>query len=130
MNKFIIIGNLTKDPELTTTPSGTNVCKLNVAVNRKFVDANGNRGVDYFTVQAWRQLGENCAKFLTKGRKVAVSGEVQNRKYQAQDGTDKWITEVVANEIEFLSPKADGQQTSMNDPEAGMTPVDDDSLPF
>lgn len=106
MNKLYIIGNLTNDPELRTTPNGVSVCTMTVAVNRRFASANGERQTDFFRVTAWRQLGENCARFLTKGRKVAVVGEVTARAYESKDGSGPRASlEVTADEIEFLTPK-------------------------
>ncbi len=109
MNKLFIIGNLTSDPELRTTSTGISVCTMNVAVNRRFANANGERQTEYFRVTAWRQLGENCARFLTKGRKVSVIGEVTARAYEGKDGVARASLEVTAEEIEFLSPREQGQ---------------------
>ena len=135
MNKAILIGNLTKDPELKTLSTGVNVCTFSVAINRKYVGADGNRPVDFFTINAWRQLGENCAKFLKKGSKVAISGEIQTRSYDATDGSKRYVTEIVADEVEFLNRVGDAPVGGManshgGNPEEGMQPVEDDSLPF
>ena len=105
MNKLTIIGNLTNDPEMRSTPSGVTVCTFTVAVNRRFANAEGDRITDFFRVNAWRQLGESCGKYLAKGRKVAVVGELQARTYQAKDGTTRMSLDVQADEVEFLSPK-------------------------
>lgn len=105
MNKLTIIGNLTADPELRTIPSGINVCTFTVAVNRRFADQSGEKKVDYFRVAAWRQLGENCSKYLAKGKKVCVVGEVTARAFEAKDGSLRASLEVTADEVEFLSPK-------------------------
>ena len=108
MNKLTIIGNLTRDPELRTTQSGISVCTFTIAVNRRR-GSNAEAGqpeADFFRVSAWRQLGENCAKYLAKGRKVGVTGSLQNRSYDAQDGTKRYITEIVADEVEFLTSAA------------------------
>ena len=110
MNKVYIIGNLTGDPELRTTPNGISVCTMNVAVNRRFSSANGERQTDFFRVTAWRQLGETCARNLYKGRKVAVIGEVSARAYTAKDGTARASLEITADEVEFLSPRDPQQQ--------------------
>ena len=104
MNKVFLIGNLSKDPELRTTNSGTSVCTFSIAVNRR-KDKDGNSTADFFSIVAWRQLAELCGKYLAKGRKVSVVGELQNRSYEANDGTKRHVTEIVANEIEFLTPK-------------------------
>ena len=105
MNKLFLIGNLTGEPEVRTTQSGTTVCTFTIAVNRKFADANGDRRTDFFRINAWKQLGENCGKYLSKGKKVAVVGELQARLYEAKDGTTRLSLDVQADEIEFLTPK-------------------------
>ncbi|MEL7602566.1 MAG: single-stranded DNA-binding protein, partial [Bacillota bacterium] len=89
MNKIFIIGNLTHDPETRTTTSGVSVCSFSVAVTRRFAQAGGERQTDYFRVNAWRQLGETCQKFLAKGRKVAVVGELQARTYETKEGATR-----------------------------------------
>ena len=104
MNKLTIIGNLTNDPEMRATPSGVTVCAFTVAVNRRFANSDGDRITDFFRVNAWRQLGESCGKYLAKGRKVAVVGELQARTYQAKDGSTRMSLDVAADEVEFLSP--------------------------
>ena len=134
MNKVTLIGNLTKDPELKTTQNQVSVCQFSIAVNRRFVDASGNRGVDYFNIVAWRALGENCHKFLKKGAKAGVAGAIQTRTYDAQDGTKRHVFEIVADEVEFLTKAANTQHEPNGDPvdpaDGGMTPVADDNLPF
>ena len=104
MNKLTIIGNLTNDPEMRATPSGVTVCAFTVAVNRRFANSDGDRITDFFRVNAWRQLGESCGKYLAKGRKVAVVGELEARTYQAKDGSTRMSLDVAADEVEFLSP--------------------------
>lgn len=126
MNKVFLIGNLSKDPELRTTNSGTSVCTFSIAVNRR-KDKDGNSTADFFSIVAWRQLAELCGKYLAKGRKVSVVGELQNRSYEANDGTKRHVTEIVASEVEFLTPKGSVQGTV--DAE-GFTDVDDQDLPF
>ena len=125
MNKLILIGNLTRDPELRTTPQGLSVCDFTIAVNRRGGQQNE---ADFFRVTAWRQLGENCAKYLAKGRKVFVSGPVSARTYQAQDGSTRVSLEVTADDVEFLTPRQEQApaQTAQN---SGFTPVDE-PLPF
>ncbi len=105
MNKIFLIGNLTADPEMRTTPNGINVCTMNIAVNRRFSSAREERQTDFFRVTAWRQLGESCGRFLSKGRKVCVVGELTARTYEAKDGTTRVSLEVTADEVEFLSPR-------------------------
>jgi len=131
MNKIIIIGNLTRDPQLRSINNGASVCSFSVAVNRRFADNEGNRGVDYFNVSAWRALGENCNKFLKKGSKVAVSGEVQVRQYDDKDGVKRTSVDINADEVEFLTPKmSGGDMGDSGSSDAGMQPVEDDNLPF
>ena len=107
MNKLTIIGNLTRDPELRVTSQGISVCSFTVAVNRRN-QKEGQPEADFFRVTAWRQLGENCGKFLAKGRKVAVVGPVSVSTYQANDGSTRAQMEVTADDVEFLSPKDQG----------------------
>ena len=136
MNKVLMIGNLTKDPEHTTTTSGTAVCKMTIAVNRNFTNANGKRETDYFNVVAWRTLADNCAKYLEKGKKIAVVGSLQTRSYES-NGEKKYVTEIMADEIEFLTPSDSGAkkpQEPSAPPKrrsiADMQLVDNDDLPF
>ena len=105
MNKICIVGNLTRDPELRATGSGISVCTFTVAGNRRFKDQNGEIKTDFSPVVAWRQQGENCAKYLAKGSKVAVCGAIQVRSYEAKDGSKRYATEIVADEVEFLTGK-------------------------
>lgn len=127
MNKVFLIGNLSKDPELRTTNSGKSVCTFSIAVNRR-KDKDGNSTADFFSIVAWRQLAELCGKYLAKGRKVSVVGELQNRRYEANDGTERHVTEIVANEIEFLTPKGESKEQA-NFAE-GFTEIDGSDLPF
>ena len=107
MNKLTIIGNLCQNPELRVTSQGISVCTFTVAVNRRNT-REGQPEADFFRVTAWRQLGENCGKFLAKGRKVAVVGAVSVSTYQANDGSTRAQMEVTADDVEFLSPKDQG----------------------
>lgn len=139
MNKLTIIGNLTKDPETRTTQSGITVCNFTVAVNRRHRDEQPVQA-DFFRVSAWRQLGENCGKYLAKGRKVAVIGSVSVSTYQGQDGNTRASLDVMAEDVEFLSPKSGEQQTGQEStgtapegtkPDGTFTEVSsDDPLPF
>ena len=104
------IGNLTKNCELRTTATGLSVCTFTVAVNRKTKDGNQPEA-DFFRVTAWRQLGETCAKYLSKGRKVCVIGPVSVSTYKAQDGSTRASLEVTADDVEFLSPKGEDTGT-------------------
>lgn len=143
MNKVILIGNLAAEPEPRATQSGVLQCTLRLAVQRRFANAQGVREADFFNVVCWRQTAEFCSKYLTKGRKIAVEGSIQNRAYDAQDGTKRYITEILADSVEFCDKREDGgqkgtqtatprpaptHQTSMA--EMGFTQVEDDNLPF
>ncbi len=139
MNKLTIIGNLTRDPELRTTSTGLNVCSFTVAVNRRR-SANSNQPeADFFRVSAWRQLGENCQRYLAKGRKVCVIGPVSVSTYTANDGTTRASLEVTADDVEFLSsrnedagfvPAAPSQPAAAAPAMNGFEEVDDEDLPF
>ncbi len=146
MNKLFIVGNLTRDPELRTTSTGVSVCSFTVAVNRRRSansTASNQPDADFFRVSAWRQLGENCSKYLAKGRKVAVTGSVTVSTYQAQDGTTRASLEVTADDVEFLTPKGEGMAPAEQSAPAasygavgtppqggGFVQVDDEELPF
>jgi len=128
MNKVFLIGNLTRDPELTTVNNGASVCKFAIAVNRRFADADGNRGVDFFNINVWRVQGENCAKYLKKGSKVCVVGQIQNRSYETAEGQKRYVTDITADEVEFLNRVGEGGGSPAE--EQQMQPLQDDSLPF
>lgn len=137
MNRLTIIGNLTKDPVMRTTQTGQNVCSFTVAVNKP--KRNGqDQGADYFNVSAWNKQAENCATYLAKGRKVAVVGPVSVHTYQGNDGKTYAQMDVMANEVEFLTPKGE-VMTQMADAAVGggapvaqeeFIPVETDDLPF
>ena len=150
MDRLEFIGNLTRDPELRTTQSGINVCSFSVAVNKPLTKAQRDAGqqptAKYYRVSAWRELGENCQRYLAKGRKVYVSGTVDVSTYTGNDGMVHANLEVTANEVEFLTPRdtngaaaapAQGApapapapaQTAPSAP-AGFTAVETDELPF
>ena len=107
MNKIFLIGNLTRDPELSETQSGIAVCRFSIAVNRRRT-AEGEQQTDFFNVTAWRGLAENVAKFCQKGNKVAVVGNLQIRQYEDRDGQKRTSVDVNADEVEFLTPKGSG----------------------
>ena len=139
MNKITLIGNLTHDPEVRSTPSGVTVCTFTIAVNRRFANQSGERQTDFFRFNAGRQLCDTCARYLSKGRKVAVVGELQARTYEAKDGTTRMSLDVSADEVEFLTPKAtedSGSGYSAPRPQAsaqdlaGFTDINSDDLPF
>lgn len=132
MNRVTIIGNLTRDPESRTTPAGKEVCNFTVAVNRRQKDASGNNVADFFKISAWGELGKSCQQYLAKGRKVAVVGPVSVSTYQAQDGSTKANLDVMAQEVEFLSPRENGGENAQSAPApvAPPVPVPDGELPF
>ena len=109
MNKALLIGNLTKEPELRATASDIAVCTFTVAVNRRFANQSGEREADFIPVVVWRQQAENCARYLHKGSKVGVCGTIQTRSYEAQDGQKRFVTEVVADEVDFLDKIASSE---------------------
>lgn len=123
MNKLFIVGNLTRDPELRTTPSGVSVCSFTVAVNRRRSQSNDQPEADFFRVSAWRGLGENCAKYLAKGRKVSVVGAVSVSTYQANDGTTRASLEVTADDVEFLSSRQEAQESGNYVPPTASAPA-------
>lgn len=145
MNKTYLIGNLTRDPEMRATQMGVSVCNFSIAVNRR-KSADGTQQTDYFNIVAWRQLADMCGKYLAKGRKVAVIGSIQTRTYEAKDGSKRSAFDIVADEVEFLTPNDSGMQKEMEHrieerramaqepqytPEdKGFVDVEDDELPF
>ena len=144
MNKVIMIGNLANDPEARTTQSGISQSTFRIAVQRRFANQQGVREADFFTVIAWRQTADFCNRYLSKGRRIAVEGSIQNRSYDAQDGSKRYVTEIIADNIEALGSRDEGQgQARPRDngptpppaPAAGpamndFTEVEDDELPF
>ena len=145
MNKVILIGNLANDPESRTTQSGIAQCSFRLAVQRRFKGANGERETDFLPVVCWRQTAEFAQRYLAKGRKVAVDGSIQTRSYDAQDGSKRYVTEIIADSVEAVGGRHDGAQNAQNTQGArstqnaqepvqnrqeGFTEVDDDELPF
>jgi len=130
MNQLTIIGNLTRDPESRSTQSGKQVCTFSVAVTRR----NDREKSDFFRVSAWGELGNNCAKYLSKGKKVCVIGQVSVSTYTTQNGTTRANLEVLAQDVEFLSPASQGQQNApqapKTDAQSGFVQVDEEKLPF
>jgi single-strand DNA-binding protein len=131
MNKIFLVGNLVRDPELRTTQSGINVCTFTIAVNKR--QKGDSQAADFFRVTAWKQLGENCHKFLAKGRKVCVVGEVSVSTYNTQNGETRANLEVNAQDVEFLTPRTEQAETPHQSHTAdtnGFEEVDGDDLPF
>jgi single-strand DNA-binding protein len=121
MNKVFLIGNLTKNPELSKTTGGISYCRMTIAVNRNYTNQDGERITDFFNIIAWRGLAETCDKYLSKGKKISVIGSLQTRQYE-HNGEKRWLTEIVAEEIEFLSPKEESKKMDIL--------LQDDDLPF
>lgn len=125
MNKAFEIGNLTKDPELRTTPDGRAVCNFTLAVNRRAKNAE-HPEADYFRVTVWDTLAENCGKYLAKGRKACVNGPVHLAHYADQDGAMRYYLQLDAKEVEFLSPR----QNATPADDGGFVQVEDDGEGF
>jgi single-strand DNA-binding protein len=146
MNRAILVGNLTRDPEHRTTPNNLSVTTFSIAVSRRF--AQGEQKADFFNIVTWRGLADNCAKYLNKGSKVGVVGSLQTRQYDDKNGVRRYITEIVADDVEFLSAKGASSGTEYRDDSAhnsggsqsaddlfgdelsAFEPVDDAELPF
>ena len=132
MNKAILVGRLTRDPELKSTANGTNVCSFSVAVNRRYKNAEGNYDADFINCTAWRQTAEFVSKYFTKGRMIGVVGSIQTRNYDDKDGKKVYVTEVAADEVYFVESKGDNNNNTapvadVND----FVPIDDtEELPF
>jgi len=120
----MITGNIARDPEARTTQSGISQSTFTVAVQRRFKGQDGQRDADFLTVVAWRQTADFCNKYLSKGRKVAVTGSVQTRSYKAQDGSKRYVTEIIADHVETLDKREDKPK------DEGFTEVQDDKLPW
>ena len=140
MNKLFLIGNLTRDPEMSETASGVAFCRLGIAVNRPYQGIDGERATDFFNITVWRTQAENCGRYLKKGSKVAVIGSLQNRSYEDKDGNKRQVTDIIASEVEFLSVRTQGEGGDMDlhDPimrggrsdRPALEPVNEDDLPF
>ncbi len=137
MNKVFLIGNLTRDPELTETPNGVSVCRFSIAVQRDYTNAEGNREADFFNITVWRGKAESCGKYLKKGNKVAVFGSLQTRSYDDKDGIKRNVTDIIANDVEFLTPKSMQSDSEGEEPTVSakrerpqLEAIDDNQLPF
>ncbi|MEI5908387.1 single-stranded DNA-binding protein [Bacillus spongiae] len=111
MNRVVLVGRLTKDPELRYTPSGVAVATFTLAVNRTFTNQSGEREADFINCVVWRKPAENVANFLKKGSLAGVDGRVQTRNYEGQDGKRVYVTEIVAESVQFLEPRNSGGNT-------------------
>ncbi len=141
MNKAILIGNLANDPETRNFASGNMNCKFRLAVQRRFANQQGVREADFLNIVAWGKTAELCARYLSKGRKVAVEGRIETRSYDAQDGSKRYVTEIIADNVEFIGSQSEGRPRGENPPPPsepsgyvpdpdGFTDVEDDELPF
>ena len=153
MNKAILVGNLTRDPESRTTPSGVSCVTFTVACQRRFVNQQGVREADFINCVAWRQTADFVSRYFTKGSRIGVEGTIQTRSYDAQDGSKRYVTEVVVDNVEFVGGRGDSSRprddvppppdpmggstgnTSFNGGASagnggGFTEVEDDELPF
>lgn len=131
MNKVTLTGRLARDPEMRYTTTGKAVCSFTLAVNRR-KDKDGNQTADFIPCQAWEKLAEVIGNNCVKGSPILVEGRIQVRSYDAQDGSKKYITEVIVNEMEFMGSKpANAGSTAQNNPgEFEGKPVNDDDIPF
>lgn len=148
MNKAILVGNLTRDPEQRTTPSGVSVTSFTIAVTRRYKSQDGTQQADFINCVAWRSTAEFIAKYFTKGSRIGVVGTIQTRTYDDQNGVRRYVTEVVVDEAEFVTSKAQNpgatrgdamQQQAVQQPSADdlfaeelsdFQPLDDAELPF
>ncbi len=145
MNQVFLIGNLTRDPELTETSGGVAICRFSIAVNRNYSGADGERKTDFFNCVAWRGLGERVARYVKKGNKVAVTGSIETRNYEDSTGARRTAVDIVCDNVEFLTPKnqGDGSGYVPDEPaeqrpaggnqrrQPALQPFDDDSdIPF
>ena len=132
MNHVSLIGRLTKDPEVRYTQSGTAVCTFALAVDRKFAKKDsGQPTADFIPIVTWRKLAEICGNNLAKGRRISVEGRIQVRSYDAQDGSKRYVTEIVADEVEFLDSRSQtgAQSTAGGNGSSGQT-IPDEEIPF
>ena len=138
MNKVILIGNLTRDPELSETAGGVPVCHFSIAVNRNYSSPDGERQTDYFNCTAWRAMAESIARYTKKGKKVCVVGSIQLRNYEDNQGVKRTAVDIIAQDVEFLSPRENGDSFDEMDDmprPAKRKPVlqamdDDSDIPF
>ena len=139
MNRVFLIGNLTKDPEVSVVSNDLKNCKFSIAVTRRY----GSKETDYFSVICWRGMAENCGRYLRKGSKVGICGSIQNKNYETSDGQKRYSVEIVADEVQFLSTRAESEMNELPEGEAvssikpaaskisDLRPVEgDEDLPF
>lgn len=140
LNRVVLVGRLTKDPEFRTTQNGVSVATFTLAVNRNFKNKNGEQQADFINVVVFRQQAENVNNYLSKGNLAGVDGRIQSRSYENKEGQRVYVTEVLADSVQFLEPKNNqsnnqpqqqsGQAQSANSPFDNSADISDDSLPF
>ncbi|MEX6170645.1 single-stranded DNA-binding protein [Staphylococcus haemolyticus] len=141
INRVILVGRLTKDPEFRTTQSGVNVATFTLAVNRTFTNAQGEREADFINIVVFRKQADNVNNYLKKGNLAGVDGRIQSRSYENKEGQRVFVTEVVADSVQFLEPKNNNQQNGQPQQQRGQAPagnnpfdngtdIDNSDLPF
>jgi len=130
LNRIVLIGRLTKDPELRYTPNGKAVAGFTLAVDRSFKNQQGEREADFINIVVWGNQAENCANYLAKGKLAAVDGRLQIRSFDGQDGQRRWVTEVVADNVRFLSPKTSSDSPGASGIMGSEVDFSDDDIPF
>lgn len=137
INRVILVGRLTKDPEYRQTPSGVSVATFTLAVNRSFTNSQGEREADFINVVVFRKQAENVSKYLSKGSLAGVDGRIQSRNYENNEGRRVFVTEVVADNVQFLEPKNNNQSQQQGQAPENNNPfsnnnadIDTDDLPF
>jgi single stranded DNA-binding protein (ssb) len=139
LNRVVLVGRLTKDPDLRQTTTGVSVATFTIAVKRMFANQTGEHEVDFIQVIVWRKAAENVARYVGKGSLVGIDGRMQTRSYDASDGSKRYVTEVIADSVQFLESKNNGQQTTagqrtktndMNFASSGVVDISDEDLPF
>lgn len=123
INRVVLVGRLTKDPEFRTTPNGVKVATFTLAVNRTFTNANGEREADFINVVVFRNQAENVNNYLSKGQLAGVDGRIQSRSYENQEGRRIFVTEIVADSVQFLEPKNNNQQNNQPQQQRGQAPT-------
>lgn len=127
MNRVCLVGRLTKDPELKYSQNGTAICNFTLAVDRPYKNSQGEKETDFLSCIVFGRIGENCAEYLGKGKRVAIDGRVQTRNYENKDGKKVYVTEIIADNVQFLTPKSKTDEAPADMP---MHEVNPDELPF
>lgn len=130
LNRAVLIGRLTKDPELRYSPNGVAVSNFTLAIDRRFKNAQGEKETDFIPCIAFKQLAELCANYLAKGKLASVDGRIQIRTYNDKEGQKRWVTEIVAENVAFLSPKDGGGSQTSGTSSFGHEVNLDDDIPF